>query len=262
MSKKTETIEIRVSPELKQRVSALSGERGVSTSKLVRQLLQDEISAGASEQTATGFRIMTSTSNRAVTLGMSCLAVIALAVGWNLAIQGQVAARADVRVAFAEMDLDNDGVITRQEHAEFIKMAEMDEALPGGKLPAACEADLAGAMDQDPIADFAGFDADDNGEVVYTELLDAFIRMHTEAFKRYDIDGNGFLNRNEFTAGLAGDGIDLGKECEEALAALMLQEDEPDFDEEVKMTFAILDENRDRKITLPEFLNNQPPFGL
>ncbi len=194
---------------------------------------------------------------------MSCLALIALAVGWNLATQGRVAARADVRVAFAEMDLDNNGVITRQEHAEFMKTndEDMEEVLPGGKLPAACEADLAGAMD-DPIANFAGFDANDNGEIVYTELLDAFIRMHTEAFKRYDIDANGFLNRNEFTAGLAGDGIDLGKECEEALTALAPLDDEPDFDEEVKVAFAILDENRDRKITLPEFLNNQPPFGL
>lgn len=261
MSKKTETIEIRVSPELKERVGSLSGERGVSTSRLVRQLLQDEISAGASEETATRSRVMTSPSRRAVTLGLSGLALMALAVGWNLATQGQVSARADVRVAFAEIDLDNDGVITRQEHAEFMKMIDVQEALPDGKLPVACEADLDDAMD-DPFGNFAGIDADDNGEIVYTELLNAFIRTHTEAFQRYDMDGDGFLNRNEFTAGLAGEGMDLGKECDEALMAVALMDDEPGFHEEVRVAFTTLDENRDRKITLPEFLNNQPPFGL
>ncbi|MEX3011171.1 hypothetical protein [Hoeflea sp. TYP-13] len=265
MSKKTETIELRISPEFKERVAELSGQRGQSTSRLIRQLLQREISASADKEKNAGLSF---TSRRATTLAMSGIAIVALAVAWNFTTPGDVSARPDVRVTFAEMDLDGDGIITRNEHEAYLQGAEVvdDKEFADFKMPAACEAELSEAL-QDPLQDFSAFDVNRDGGLDYTELLDAFIKIHTKEFEVLDTNKNGFLDRNELKAVVAEEVFEVSEACDKALQAELGNDDlqdnaNPDLESDVRMVFAVLDENRDRKITLVEYLNNQPALGL
>ncbi|WP_136657646.1 EF-hand domain-containing protein [Nitratireductor sp. XY-223] len=269
MSKKTESIEIRVSPELKERVSVVSARRGLPTSRLIRQLLEREVSAHAQYETDTGVPLMKSINpNRVATFGVSAAALLALAFGWNMATQNNVAAQADVRVAFAEMDVDGDGVISSDEFSEYLGIEQEDDVtgredkeVSEVREPEDCDEEQDLSMDG-PLQNFAAFDGDGNGRIDYTELENAFASRHTKTFKDYDTDKSGYLIHTELVKGLAADGVFARLQCEIALDAQAEEDEEFDAEYEVKVAFAILDENRDNKVSLPEYLNNQPPFGI
>jgi hypothetical protein len=293
VSKKTETIEVRVSPELKEQVTEVSRQRGQSISTLIRLLLRREVS-GSAEGVGTKEQIVSlAKSNRVMAFGMSAVAMIALAIGWNVVTQQDVAARADARVAFAEMDMNHDGVISREEHAAFTdmsgmkpgdlsdmkpgeagetkmdSMSDMKMVEPGDMkmsddysdmaFPKACEDDFRSSPG-DPLDDFAAVDTNGDGKVVYEELLDALVRKHTAAFKTHDANANNSLDRTEFMNSVV---ITVSRECEKALGEEFAGTGDNDlgFMYDTQLSFAVFDENRDEKVTLYEYLSNQPPHG-
>merc|ERR1712113_737461 len=104
---------------------------------------------------------------------------------------------ADMRQIFAELDADNDGILSFQELQMGLKRADVDD------LPARDLRGLARDMD-----------TDDSGGVDYTEFLAATIDMQflTEeklcraAFDAFDSDCDGFITQLDLRRMLSGYG--------------------------------------------------------
>lgn len=272
MSKKTETIEVRISPELKAKLSEACRGRDQSMSRLIRNLVEAELSGSVSETTQSGVSILAKSGRQRLReFGIAGVSLLALALTWTFATQTPVAAQAMVRVTFAEMDRDDDGIITRDEYRRFLE-AELafDEDLAEGdfKIPEACEADFAAldaAAAEENVSDlvteeFAAFDANKDGRLVYDELSAAMLRELSEEFTELDGDSDGFLARAEFDGAMA---LDLSEEddglsaaCIQALETQYAPDDASDYASELRLAFVAMDENRDNRISHEEYLNN------
>lgn len=276
MSKKTEMIEVRVSPELKAQLSQLCKSRGQAMSQLIRQLVQAEISESAKDATQSELGAMARSGTRKLRqFGLAGVSLVALALAWNIAAQKPVAAQMEARVTFAEMDRNEDGIITREEYDRYTKEAfgfvsvEVEgngtfEQIEELDLPKACEEDFAGSEPEDAdleavTEEFSDYDANDDGRLVYEELRRAIRKRRAEEFAELDGDGDGFLTRKEFDGELAVTFLDadsgLGPACAEALAAQDTEFLRGESDG-LRMAFATMDENRDNRISRREYLNN------
>ncbi len=270
MSKKTETLEVRVSPELKARFTAVSRERGQPMSHIIRHLMQQEIDSYAPDPHQHGVRAMNSWKlHRFGTIAASGLVVLGLALAMNAATQSTVSARADVRVTFAEMDVNDDGKITQQEYETFWKQMEEDfeqeeDIAHADDTPAACKADFAKLEELDRHHghdqyryDFSAVDGNKDGAVRYAELQSAFDVMHTAEFREIDRNQDAFLDTGELMRAFQEDEPSLSKACKDAML-----ESHPDafefHEDDARLILAQFDENRDRKISLQEFIENQP----
>ena len=271
MSKKTETIEVRLSPELKAKLSEACRGRNQSMSRLIRNLVETELSGSAGETTQSGVSILAKSGRQRLReFGIAGVSLLALALTWTFATQTPVAAQAMVRVTFAEMDRDEDGIITRDEYRRFLEadFAFDDDMAEGDfKTPEACEADFAAfeALEEEDVSDlvtqdFAEFDANKDGRLVYDEVRTAMLRELSEEFEELDGNSDGFLTRAEFDSGMV---LDLSEEddglsaaCIQALETQYASDDASDYAIDMRLAFVAMDENRDNRISREEYLNN------
>jgi len=268
MSKKTETIEIRLSPELKSDLSALSQGNGKSMSDVVRGLIESEVRGPYSRPPHAGDRLMTRPNPaRLARAALIALPVAALSLFYLVGSQAPVSASPEFRVFFAELDRDGDRMVTVPEYAAFLTEEE-DFVAPEG-----CAAGTA----QDPCTaaeqaaeDIARIDSDGDGMIAYDELEAVLLRDRAEDFLEADFNDNGFVTADEYAALsvlwildepeiAAAEGVTLGAECqalldsEKVAGAADLCAEDP---RELRLEMAEYDADRDGRVSLKEFLEH------
>jgi|GEM_PF-6344987 len=272
MTKKTETIEIRVSREMKSDLTAMCEHRGEPVSQVLRTLVARELTAQTSGAKGPA-DMATSQMNTLKKITASAFAVTALAVGWNVMTQPSVMAQADVRATFAMLDVNDDGVVTADEFAQAETRQRMEaeaefeaDVAIANRLSKTCQAELkraelANGLDFDE-GDFKNADANNDGKIGFNELLIAYTVTRKEEFSFLDQDKDGFLTKSEFLAepetGFEEDGGPvLSESCETELeAAMNASEPFSEAQSELRVIWAILDANRDNRISFQEFLEN------
>lgn len=271
MTKKTETIEVRVSPELKSQLSAICKDRGQPMSHAIRRLIQMEISNFSHPSTATEIGTMRRLKpSRLRDFGVASISVITLATLWTMFAPSLSNAQSFEALVFAEMDLNKDGVVTKEEfHASAPRILEGDieeENVPEQEpLPAVCETDFSAIFaDDEEIdaasmdSDFQEFDLNKDGKILFGEVQRVVNQEMLAEFTDIDADQNGFLSETEFTSDNAvpelKDLTGLSSACSEALAAQGV-DIEGMIATELQLEFAELDENDDAKISQEEFFS-------
>lgn len=160
MSKKTETTEVRLSPELKSAFTEVSKRRGHSMSEEVRDLIQGAVAEPVFPRNP-GDHVMT-TSIRPTIFRSAAMAVpvAALAAVYLMSSQGPAQAVTEARIVFAELDSNSDGQITHDDMAAF---AEADGWRPD---PACASGDTPEwePCTIDAMVDAHFDDADSNGD--------------------------------------------------------------------------------------------------
>ncbi len=274
MSKKTETIEVRVSPELKSELSEMSKSRRQAMSQTIRDLIRKELSSAALNSSNAKVGNMTkSGTQRLREAGLAGITLVSLAVVWNLTQQTPVSAQATVRATFAEMDRNEDDVVTKEEFDAFMSEGFVefsteieDSGLVEDEIPEACKAEFAALKEESAGegemaigTEFAQFDTNEDGKIVFGEVQRLINQEMTAEFASADANKDGFLSRAEFADETSGLHItELSNISASCAAALPL----PNFAElearpmELRVVFAAMDENRDGRISKTEFLNN------
>ncbi len=273
MSKKTETIEIRVSPELKQALARLSSDRGASMSAFVRSLVDQEVQ-GTRRNPDGDMHMFTLSKSRLAKVGLAALPVLALSGLYAFSSNTPVAASPQFRVAFAELDRNGDAAITRDEYLAHLnaEMADEDPFI----VPAACkgtyiEEDAAMTPEDRASEDIGIVDADGNGTVSYDELAALLTRERAEEFLEVDENANGFVTLAELSLAfldpqeaqadeVAYDDEDgLSAACVAALEALERAEwedDEGETEDDLRLWMAEIDADRDGQVSLMEYLEH------
>lgn len=272
MSKKTDSIEVRLSPELKARLAQESAASGTTMSGYVRDLIK----AGQGSAKPDGVSPMKLAQTTVLT-ALPAAILAAVVFGGATAT-----ATPQLRVEFAEMDLNGDGVITAEEYTELLTGEMVDDGFED-PLPAACAHDPALAemtdADWDPQeiarADLADMDANGDFKVTYDELVNAAMRSRAEDFLAMDQNGDGVLDTAEIVADFGpafdlphGDGAEPGVLSEACLTALEKSSDEiadwgkeggaldaDTLTHEARLVIAEMDANRDGVVSLREFLD-------
>ena len=275
MSKKTENIEIRVSPELKEAVSRLSKARGQSMSEAIRDLLAREVAAPSSPRRG-AFAMPKLAQPIPLKATLAAMSVGVLALGYSLSAQLPAAAssQAEIRVLFAEFDRNGDDQVTAEEFAAFIAIEIAEERAEIGEdaaFPLACagtfieEEHLEEASEtRDADEEFAALDSNANQRLEFDEIQAMIMAERARDFIEFDHDGNGFVTLDEVTetlapptpedlrAGLNEEG--LPGPCIDAIIAEETAETDEDPVEEARLLLAEHDVNRDGRIALLEFL--------
>lgn len=283
MSKKTESIEFRLSPELKEDLARRSASDGQTMSGYLRDLVANDMTGGVSS--AKGDPVMMKIFPQSVTrYSLMALPALLLAGGY-LVSAGMVAqASPDVRVAFAEMDVNGDGLISEEEYFGFA-MDDMGEMPP---LPAVCAGtDIAKDFEaprQDELREELGLlDANADKSISFDELAAVISRSKAEMFLETDLDGNGFVTAEEIVAASrhpapteseikdVAEGLGTSVECLKALDEPGLMDEPGVMDGEVfelesdgsvsdaemaRLMIAEFDLDRDGRLTLAEMLSN------
>lgn len=259
MSKKSETLEIRVSQELKCKLSDLSAERGSSMSEVVRGVIDRELS-GQRQETVEDqdmpLRPLRAHSSKALYI----LPVLVFAGLYWGAGQEPVSATPYARVFFAELDQNGDGLVTESEFYEFLTAEEaliFDDECDPALEPCTPE--------QIAAEEVRRADVNRDGRVEFTEFESSFIADRAIEFSASDLDQNGRLSEDEYLSTyvqfMAEDlhgGPPLSGDC-----LTLLQNEQVDgvagaclSDSERRMLMAEFDVNFDGQITLEEFLQN------
>lgn len=276
MSKKTENIEIRVSPEMKSALAEKSADQGLSMSGYLRDLLERD-QAGVADETNSGVPVMAKLlPNPMSRISVAALPVAVLAAVYLLSSNNMAAASAEARMTFAELDLNSDGMITAQEYN-----AVWGQEMQGidFTLPAACEgepiADEFPTSSEEMIREEMAFiDANEDGAISYAELEASVIAERVDLFLMADGNGDGFVTEAEILAEVQrseqDEYDDLSAACQQALEEMdeqwitVLDEEgnelpDADFDMDeaqmAKMILAAFDGNRDGKISLQEAIS-------
>lgn len=203
MSKKTETIEIRVSPELKARIATLSQQEGTTMSGYLRSRLNSE----GTTQTTGVPPMKRTTSLFGARAMIAALPVSMLAGVYLLSSGAAVTASQNLRATFVELDLNQDGVLTADEFAASYVLGGPDELdAEEGALPEVCAADFAAmTVSSDDAAalaqaELAEMDTNGDAKVSFAEMLASTQRERAEEFIEMDTDGNGLLSVEEVSA--------------------------------------------------------------
>lgn len=277
MSKKTESIEVRLSPELKERLTNLGAERGEAMSAIVRSLVEREVdqetsSSAPFSNSKKGHPTMPKifrTPRKAFTSSAVALsALIALGLGLNIMTINVATAHEDLAALFKDADLDKDGSVDEAEFAQFFEMGEItDEDIDLANmnadfdLPAVCKNDEAALialeddidMDQEVATFFAEIDGNKDGKVGLEEMLASLKANALEEFTTLDSNKDGAITLSEF---LVVAETDLSTpEVTQSISAPCLKAtiamDEVLLTEE----FGEIDINGDFMLTLDEFQN-------
>ncbi len=258
MSKKTEQIEIRMSPELKGALVDLAKRQDRSMSDLVRGMIDAEVHGARNDIPSTGDMTMRTYNPLPLAFRAALLAlpVLALAATYLLGANSPVAASAEFRVFFAELDENRDGQVGAEEYANHLTRedAVADVGACDPTTETECTALKVAAME------IAALDSDGDGVIAYPELEAVLMRDRAEEFLDADIDGNGFVTADELAAiesvWRMEDGETLTAEC----AALVQAETTSNaaqvcgLDEDLAYELIAWDVDRDGQVSLREYL--------
>lgn len=263
-SKKTETIEIRLSPELKSALGRLSQGQGRSMSEMVRNLIEGEVD-GPRPSILNGAPPMKTLNFAPIWRGLAFgLPILILATVYLLSAQSPATASEEARMFFAELDVNGDGQVGQSEVEAFLVAEEWTP-----------ETDC-GTPDADPCAlsemaalQLARVDSDGDATASFEEVSAVLMRDRAEDFLDMDIDENGFISVDELVAGelywfleepeaAAEEGIVITGACAtqmqaEELAGLALT---CGFETEARVELAGFDADRDGRVSLTEFLHH------
>ncbi len=267
MSKKIEKIEIRVSPEFKRRLNAHSEEYDQSVSDTVRTAISNELSAAS--RSGNGEQNCSAAKTRLRMVSVVALTSMVGAIA-SLSFQGPAIANADVRVAFADMDRNADGVISEEEF-DAPSPADSGVAVAGeaqlvhidDSLPAECETEItSGLLSVDATApvsdghDFERFDSDLNAEISFEEFRDRIYQDFYNEFVVLDRNGDARLSPEELTGPAAHEGEAISAGCAEVLFGVAGVAGSSGIEEMMfleRFEFAALDEDRDGSVSFEEF---------
>ena len=258
MSKKTEQIEIRMSPELKGALSDLAKRRDRSMSDLVRGMIDAEVQGTRMEPPLTGDMTMQRYNPfpHALRTAVFVLPVLALAATYLLSANSPVSASAEVRVVFAELDANRDGQVSPEEYARHL--TQEDEVAEVGDCDPATHSDCT-ALNV-ARAEIAMLDSDDDGLIAFGELRAILMRDRAEEFLEVDADGNGFVTPDELAAVSAYWQSEQGEPLSDACTSLIMAETTEraattcGLDEDLTRDLAAWDSDRDGQVSLLEFL--------
>lgn len=285
MSKKTESIEFRLSPELKEDLSRRVAADGQTMSGYLRDLVSAEMAGGGPH--VKGDPEMKTTLNSPLPrMALMALPVVLLAGGYVVSSGMTAGASPDARIAFVEMDANGDGVISEAEFLGFGMEGGMDIA----PLPAACDGtelaqEYTRSSSQEMLREeLARIDVNADQALSYEELAASMQRDMAEMFLELDLDANGVVTVDELVdAGSIGNedlfeqdhqllaedmGVSLA--CVEALAVeepseplVFWTEGEEEGEEEdlsqremARLFVAEFDQNRDGHLTLSEVIGD------
>ncbi|MEM8630693.1 MAG: EF-hand domain-containing protein [Pseudomonadota bacterium] len=277
-SKKTESIEIRVSPEQKAALHDLSMGRGLSMSETVRGLVERELMRPAETPLQTGDPFMAQIArSRTARFGLGFASIFALAVAYSLTVQSPAAASvsAEARMTFAEIDANGDNLLTPEEYAAQITRERAEEPPESRVVPAAC----AGTFIEDDFAEEAAamslpaaqvaqdefdfLDSDQDGAVSFEELEAFLLAERARDFLEFDEDGNGFVTLAEVTLRLNGEtrAEEAAFLAEEGLSdacidAILADWEDGGAAENPRQVLAEFDINRDGRVGLVEYLEH------
>lgn len=266
MSKKTETIEIRLSPELKSALADASRQRGRSMSDVVRGLIETSVEGADPNPQAGVTPMRLPDPTRIARAVLIALPVLALSALYLVSAQSPVTASPEFRVFFAELDRDGDAMVTVPEYAAFL--AE-EEDFAGRKGCAEGTAEDPCTPAEQAAEDIARVDSDGDGMIGYEELEAVLLRDRAETFLEADHNGNGFVTADEYAAFeafwafeepeiAAEEGLVLTAECralleaEETEGAAAVCGDAV----EIRLTMVEFDADRDGRVSLREFLEH------
>ena len=263
MSKKTESIEIRGSPELKSALAEVSTCKGRSMSDTVRDLIEGEVEGrGQPTPTPAGEPVMLkSAATQSLRAALIAVPVLALATLYLFSAQSPATANAEIRVFFTEVDVNADDRITLEEVNAFLHSDTWR-----------AEPDCASTAAPCTLAEYAEIqmiraDADGSGFVTYGEFEAVNLRDWAEDFLAMDLDENGVVEADEVMAfdlfwQLDGaDPADLSPACQTHLTAenlpALLQSCtvSPDARADARSVIAAYDRDRSGGVTLLEYLN-------
>ncbi|WP_166416018.1 EF-hand domain-containing protein [Cochlodiniinecator piscidefendens] len=264
MSKKTETIEVRLSPELKAELAKLGQERDQPMSAIVRDLVTREL-GGANDPKHKGIVAMAKSTGTLRAGALATAIVLGLGVSLNAVTLSTATASEDIREMFTEADANNDGTVTRAEFDAFLMADVMDEEEEHDDIPAICHADFerleaqdAAMVDDDFSNELTAFfgEMDGNGDGVlnFDEVWSAMQSEAQNEFNELDANNDLRVTQDEFNAALTNDAelttftAQLTPDCSSALMA--------EISYELTEEFAELDVSRDGAISLPEFMAN------
>ncbi|MEO0999182.1 MAG: hypothetical protein AAFW69_01050, partial [Pseudomonadota bacterium] len=216
MSKKTESIEIRVSPELKSDLAQRAEGAGRSMSELVRGLIEREVAGAGDPEPQPGVTPMFARSLTRVTPALLVmLPVFALAALYLVSAQGPAVAASEFRVFFAELDRDGDRQVTVQEYTAFLEADEWEAEPDCAEVGEPC---TPAALAADEIA---RIDGDADGAIAYGELEAFLLRERAETFLELDVNANGFVTLDEMALTEAYWRAEDGEEVSAACTALL-----------------------------------------
>ncbi|MCV6593286.1 MAG: EF-hand domain-containing protein [Silicimonas sp.] len=256
MSKRTESIEIRVSPEEKSALQAQSAAQG----KTMSGYLRDQITSDGRCDTAQGTTMM----KRLLSARTSALALPLLMLPGLYLMAGNTSATAsqEAREIFAEIDANGDGVVTAAEYnsAVFGWETEGGEAF---EPPAACaEDEIEWEFADDPM-NVAVVDSDGDAKITFEELDTSLQRERVETFLHIDHDGDGIVTMAEVMGEARheeAEEVGVSPACLAALEALEAEPvgegDDMSPEEFARHFIAAYDVNRDGMLTLKEITQN------
>jgi len=270
MSKKTEILEIRVSPELKTDLAARCRQAGQSMSEAVRGLIETDLGQGATQtpthtQGGDPMALTLPRFPRLLRAAIVAVPVVLLSAVYLMSAQTPASASAEFRVFFTELDANADGEVTRPEVIAFL---EADDWRPDAVCGTdEAEADEPCTLEAAAEAHLLRADADGDGAVSYVELEAMLLTDRAEEFHEMDLDNNGFLTGDEIAGGiLYWYALDAEAAMEdeivltEACSAQLLEEEVDGIAElcgfglEARILVAEHDANLDGRVTLIEYL--------
>jgi len=293
MSKKTESIEFRLSPELKEKLSQLGTERGKAMSVIVRDLVEQEVSQSTSKANPGQAPFFPSNQRRLPTMtkqftksyptfkstAFAAGVLMAMGIGFNAMTINVAAAHDDIAYLFEKADANSNGEVDAQEFKTFaISEFELEDGADALSeeaeaefnalyLPAACIDDLGAfeamatediELDQEISAFFEELDQNADGKLTLSEVTDKIESDAQTEFSAIDGNGDGLIILAEFLT-------IASMEFEEALQG---EEGLPTLSEACKTSlvgqeqaflaeeFVFLDANEDGVITLDEYADN------
>ncbi|MEM6488983.1 MAG: EF-hand domain-containing protein [Pseudomonadota bacterium] len=259
MTKKTESIEIRLSPELKAQLAARCQAEGRSMSDTVRGLIESQVQGAGVPNPDTGDDKMIFPSRKgAVRAAFLALPVVALGAAYGLSADTSAPAPAEIRVQFTEIDRDMNGAIDAPEYARFLTAVDAFEPEPD--CAAMGEPCTVEAWAEDKVG---RVDSDGDGRVGFDEFEAAMLRDRAEVFIHHDMDANGFVTVDEMALVHAMHRVEDGATLDAACEALVETEtpagaldacgEDPHG---LRVEFAALDSDRDGRVGLLEFLHH------
>lgn len=258
MSKKTESIEIRVSPEEKSALQAQCAAEG----KTMSGYLRDQITSVDRCDTAQGTPMM----KRLLSARTSALALPLLMLPGLYLMAGNTPAAAsqEAREMFAEIDANGDGVVTAAEYNAAVFGWEPEEQPTDFVPPAACAGDeIDWSVADDPM-NVAVVDSDGDAKISFEELGTSLQRERVETFLDIDRDADGIVTLTEALAEarfeVSDEMVGISPACLAAIEKLEVEldgeEDGLSPEEFARMFIASFDVNRDGALTLQEITQN------